>query len=357
MPFGILDTRHIDLPANIDARYIEGLRTRAGVSFPDIMRDIDSRLGALNTALDSLLASLIYPTTEIYAEDTESQPFDVEERGEFTIARPQTAEGSAHMLPLGGIDVTLGLTEDGLESLSRRKIQQQVDSLLDGIRRSHRRRVLRRLFSDAEVRVDQRTIMTSPGFAGSGTGLNVFTRPHKDGQPLEAGYSHYYRIAAAALAAGLKNALARLRRRHEGPFDLIAPQAIIDLIAATPDFVGAGSALIRLGNGQSEATVDPNVYVGVFDKDVRVRKPIADFSDQNIAIYKTFGDLNPRNPLAWRYDEQKGRGAVIRSRALYPLADANVKQDLGIGVNNRTAAILIRVADAGGYEAPAGLSA
>lgn len=359
MPFGILDTRYIDFPAGVDVAYLQGLRTRAGVDFPRLLREIDARLGALNTGLDPLVAALVTSTTEQYADTSGPSAFAVDERGEYTIARPQLAEGGAHMLPLRGYDVSLGFTEDGLESMSLNRIIANIESMLLGMRRLYRRQALTRLFSDTEVRVAPGTTVTSPGFAGSGTGDNVFPRTtYPDGVALPDPYSHYYRIAAAGLAAGLKTARDRLRRWHRGPFDLIAPaaqvSAIVGISADNPadGFVSAGSALVRAGTGANEALVDGSVYLGVLFGDVRVHMEIDDFSSANIAMFKSYGPLSPQNALAWRYDEVKGRGAALRYRDLYPLANAVLKQDFGIGVNDRTAAVLITVADNGDYVAP-----
>ncbi|HEY0006926.1 MAG TPA: hypothetical protein VGB17_19255, partial [Pyrinomonadaceae bacterium] len=79
MPFGTLDTKYIDLPANIDPRYIEGLRTRAGVDFPRILREIDSRMGALNGFVDPFVASVITPTTEVSADGSSATAFEFNE--------------------------------------------------------------------------------------------------------------------------------------------------------------------------------------------------------------------------------------------------------------------------------------
>src|SRR3954471_5772296 len=108
MPFGILDSQYIDFPAGIDVPYLQGLRTRAGVDFPRLVQEIDSRLGALNGALDPLVAALITPTTEPVADTSAPAQFVVEEAGEYTIARPQLAEGSAIPLPIRKYDVSLG---------------------------------------------------------------------------------------------------------------------------------------------------------------------------------------------------------------------------------------------------------
>lgn len=360
MPFGILDTRYIDLPANIDAQYLEGLRTRAGVDFATILREIDRRIAALNTGLDPLVAALITPTTEQYADATGPIAFEVTERGEYTIARPQLAEGGAHMLPLSGFDVSLGFTEDGLEKMSLNRLMANVDSMLLGIRKLYRAQVLRRLTSDAEVRVARNTIVTSPGFAGSGTGDNVFPRTtYPDGMPLGNGYSHYFRVAAASLGAGIKTGRDRMKKWHkEGTYHLIAPQSQIDAIALinpgnpADGFVAAGSPLVRAGANNSEATVDPMQYVGVLFGDILVHHAITDYSDPNIALFNSYGPTAPGNALAWRFDEITGRNAVLRSRENYPLSNATLKQDFGIGVNDRTAAILIRVGASGGYVAP-----
>jgi hypothetical protein len=359
MPFGYLDTRFVDFPAGVDVAYLQGLTTRAGVDFPRLLREIDSRLAALNTGLDPLVAMLIMATTQEYAEANAPSAFEVDERGEYTLARPQLVEGGAHMLPLRGYDVAVGFTEDGLESMSLDTIITNVESMFLGFRRLYRRLTLTRLFSDLEVRVAPRTTVTSPGFAGSGTGNNVFPRTsYPDGTPLSSPYSHYYRCASADVAATIKLARNRLRKWHKGPFDLIAPAAQISAITAisatnpADGFVSAGSPLVRQGSGANEATVDATVYLGVLFGDIRVHMELDDFSSANIGLFKSYGALSPQNPLAWRYDPLKGRGATLRYRDLYPLANAVLKQDLGVGVNDRTAAVLISVAANGNYTPP-----
>lgn len=352
--FGFQDTQFIDLPPNMDLGYIEGLRTRAGIAFPRVLQEIDSRLTAFNGGLDPLLASLIFPTDEIVAERMQPIAFDVEESAEYTVPRVQFTDGQASALPLRKWDVSTGWTEDGLEEMSLNKILLQVDSILLGLKVRARKEIMRRFFSDAEVRVDPKTPMVNPGFAGSGTGLNAFTTPFPTGLPLPAGYTLYHRDTAANLAAVIKTARNKLRVWNSGPYDLIAPASMIASITALPDFVGVGSALIRRGPDTAEALVDPQLYLGVFDNDIQVRPALTDFDEPNIGIFKTGGALSTDNPLAWRFDSSAGRGrnAFLRSREFYPLSQAIVVQRFGIGVANRTAAALIRIGDAGGYVSP-----
>lgn len=354
--FGYGDTSFIDLPDNIDPAYIDGLRTAAGVEFPRVLSEIDSRLTTFNGGLDPLLAALIYPTSETFTEGIKPVAFDVQEAGEYTLARPQFTDGAGTMLPIRKWDVSTAWTEDGLQEMSLARILAQLDSILLGLKVRARREILRRLFSDAEVRVDKKTTAVSPGLAGSGTGLNAFTDPFPSGGALPGGYTLYHRDTAANRAVVLKAARDKLKKWQSGPFDLVATQVELDAIVAdSTNFISAGSALVRQGPNVAEANVDPNVYIGVFDKDIRVRlEPIEDFTSAHWAIFRSFGNLNPQNVLAWRYDSRAGRGrdAYLRSRQLFPLALAEVIQRYGIGVSNRTAAAVGLIAASGGYVAP-----
>ncbi len=353
--FGYQDTNFIDLPQNVDFAYIDGLRTAAGIEFPRVLSEIDARLTTFNGGLDPLLAGLMFTTSDAFTEGIRPVAFDVQEAGEYTLARPQFSEGSGMMLPLRKWDVSTAWTEDGLNEMSLNRILNQLDSILLGLKVRARREIMRRLFSDAEIRVDAKTTATNPGLAGSGTGLNVFVDPFPTGAALPGGYTHYVRDTVANVALAIKASRDKVKKWYAGPYDLIASQAVIDLIAAdTANYISAGSALVRQGPNVAEAQVDPSTYIGVYDKDIRVRLAIDDFTTNHYAVYRSFGNLNPQNVLAWRYDDTAGRGrdAYLRSRQLFPLAQAEVIQRYGVGVSNRVAASVGYLAASGAYVAP-----
>lgn len=350
MPFGYLDTTYIDLPENIDEAYLRGLEMRSGLTMEEMLNLIDQRITAYNQTVPALVAMLITPTTEATVPGLGASPFEVHERGEYNVARGQQTEVLKHMLPLRGYDVSTDWTEDGLEEMSRQSIENQIDGIIMGLRNNAIRKTLTRLFSDAEVRVESNTTATSPGFAGSGTGENEIDGSYPDGRNLPADYTHYF-VADTDVAdefeSTVASAVSRLAEWHDPPFDMLAPGTLVSLVKGFDSFTDAGSALVRRGTTESEAEVDATMYVGVIstdDGDVRVHRDFKRTSDPNASIFKTYGNLDPRNPLAWRYDEQKGRGAYLRSRSLFPLANAQVLQDYGVGVNDRTAAVLIRAA-------------
>jgi hypothetical protein len=258
------------------------------------------------------------------------------------------------MLALNELSIALGFTEDGLNEISLEGFQEQVDAMVEALQRADRADALGRLFSDAEIPVGKKTAATSPGFAGSGTGGNAFAGVYPDGTTLPGGYTHYYRDTTANRAAVVKSARNRLKKWASGPFNLIGSQTSIDALVAlgAPDFVTAGSALVRLPDSTAEALVDPLQFVGVFDKDILVWQPLNDFTDDVYALFKSYGAFAANNPLIKRYDALRGRDAIVRSRDLFPLAEAEARWKGGWNVNNRVGAALITIAASGSYTPP-----
>lgn len=350
---GYLDTKFIDLPANIDANYLRGLTTARGLSFANLLTQLDARLRTINAAVDPLVSQLVSFTTDASTDDSMPTQFVLEEENEYGLPRPELAERQAHMIPLRRYAKSLAFTEDFLEMATQPTILNQFDSMAATFVRGIKVKALERLTSIAEVRVDRGSTAVSPGFAGSGTGTNVFTGTYPNGSALAGSYTLYYRDTAANLAAVIKAARNELRKWWPAPYDLIASQTQIDLIAALTDFVPAESPLILRAQGVAAANVPADEFLGVYDKDIRVRHGQMEYgTEPNITLFKSFGAFSAQNPLVYRYDPDFGRGVVIRSRELYPLDQAVMRLRFGVGVKNRTAAANIRIAASGGYVAP-----
>jgi len=160
------------------------------------------------------------------------------------------------------------------------------------------------------------------------------------------------------LDADLKTTLRTLAKFHgtKSGFEIQGSQNATDRLKGLPSWVDAQAALVARSNANEYALVDPEVYAGVVYGNVRVRLPIDDWSDTDsdyhFAIFKSYGAFDPRNPLAWRIDPMYGRGAYVRFRDVYPLANAVVVQRFGIGVMNRVGAALYNVKASGNYAAP-----
>lgn len=361
MPFGILDTTYIDLPVGIDETYLRTLQNRSGTSFAEVITRINSRISAFNDALDPLMAELMYVTDDMQTEDFGPVAFEVNEAGEYTVARPQQTGGhKVFMLPIRKYDVSTQWTEEGLLTMSDRSIDVNLDSILLGLRTRARKEFLRRLFSDAEVPIDVNATATNPGFAGSGTGSNAFTRAYPDGSS-SSGISHYIRDTTANRMAAIRSARTKIRKWYpEAIVDLLPTETFLTNLLADAAITGGvgttwvtpGSSLVRPPETAAEALVDPNKYVGVIDGNIRVRKAITDFASDHALVFVSFGNLSDQNALAWRFDPLFGRQAYLRSRSMFPLDQSIVLWKFGVGVSNRVAAVPIYIAASGSYTPP-----
>jgi hypothetical protein len=346
MPFGIIDTTFVDLPVGLDEGYIRGLQTRSGLSVAEMIQRTDAAMTAVNAGADPLVADLSYRTASESAAGRVTASKRVMRAGEYVYSNPQYVARKAHMLPLEKYDIVLGFTEDGLQRISMPAFENELDAMVDAFGRLYTAEALARLFSTAEFAVDEGTTSVSPGFAGSGTGTNVFDGVFPNGETIGGGYTHYaFGTTDASIVTWLNTAIAQMERWVEPPYDLVASSTFIAALQAAAITAGtpivlSGSALIRLPDTSSEALVDQGQYMGVYGGKVRIRHGVSGFGDLHAALFKTYGAYDSRNPLAWRYDPLYGPDAFVRSNAYFPLADAIAMQWLGFGVSNRTGASL-----------------
>lgn len=350
MATGYLDSQNIDFATGQTESRLRNMQNRLGINFVEFINRVDGAVSAVNDR-SGLVADLTYLTSE----DRKIGPYGANKvfrrAAEYTTERPQKGSGSGWLLPLYESEIALGFTRKALDVMQIAQFEGELSTTVQAIQRGQRADVLTRLFSDKEEALDNDGVGATPGFAGSGTGSNVYGGPTPPGVGT---LNLYQRVASAGLAGAVDSAQTWLQFFHGmQPFDLIGSASAIALIAALPKFIKAGDLLVRPGSGTAEAIVDATQYVGVLNGNIRVRLPEAQLTGDGVAIYKTYGSNNQENPLAWRYSDIWGADAWVEDRELYPLANALVKQNYGIGVNNRAGAALIAVAASGTYAAAA----
>lgn len=349
--FGYLDTQFIDFAEGQSASRLADLKNRLGYTFADFIRALDGAVGSLNNANDPLIAALTYRSEE----DTVSQDGangKVMTRGaEYTAPRPQRGVGGGWLLPLYRSWIGLGFTRERLQTITPGQFQREVAQTVQAFQRGQRADVLERLFDSGEWPLDDDGNGASPGFAGSGSGTNAYGGPNPPG--VSSGFTLYASTTSANLGSALKTFIGYLKTYAAGPFDLIGPESAIAAVTALPDFIAAGSPLIRPAQGTAEALVDANSYLGVYNGIVRVHMAEAQLSGANtLAIYKTYGPNDNRNPLAWRTSPIFGANAFVEDRTLFPLAEAILLQHYGLGVRNRVGAACLTIQASGSYTAP-----
>ncbi|MGB3330438.1 MAG: hypothetical protein WBA46_15865 [Thermomicrobiales bacterium] len=350
MANGYLDSQNIDFATGQTESRLRNMQNRLGINFTEFIARVDAAITALN-APGGLVSELCYRTSEDRKTGAYGGSKVFRRAAEYSPERPQKGEGSGWLLPLYENEIALGFTRKALDVMQVSTFEGELATTMQAIERGQRADVLTRLFSDAELGLDNDGVGATPGFAGSGTGSNVYSGPVPPGVGT---LNMYQRVASTGLAGAVDSAVKWLQFFHGmGPFDLIGSASAIDLIMALPKFTKAGDLLVRAGSGTAEAVVDATKYVGVLNGNIRVRLPEAQLSGDGVAIYKSYGNDNLENPLAWRYSDIWGPNAWVEDRELYPLANALVKQNFGVGVNHRAGAALIAVAASGTYAAAA----
>ena len=350
--FGYVDSTNIDFAVGQTESRLRNMQNRLGINFSEFINRLDGAITAVNTVDDPLIRALTFRTNADRIVGGTSGDKVMQRAAEYTINRPQLSEGSSWLLPLYENQITLGFTAKALDVMTVDTFEREVASTVQAIRRFQRAEVLEALFTKDERPLDNDGTGGTPGFVGSGTGANAYKGSVPPGKSLGS-YTHYFRIASASLKADLKAAFDSFAWFHRGPFDLIASGNVLSTITGWDDvYVPAGSPLVRPAAGNAEALVDANQYLGVLFGQVRVWQAENQIGDDALAIFKSYGAGDGRNALAWRYSDIWGPDAWVEDRELYPLANGVVNLNFGVGVNDRTAAMLVTVAGSGSYTPP-----
>lgn len=351
MSFGYVDSQYIDWASGQTESRLRNMQNRLGINFSEFIDRVDGALAAVNANDDPLITALTYRTNSDRVTGGYGASKTFQRAAEYTVPRPQKGSGSGWLLPLYENAMTLGFTKKALDVMTVETFEGELSTTVQAVRRGQRADVLEGLFTMDERTLDNDGTGATPGFIGSGSGTNVYSGPVPPGETVGT-YDHYYRLPTSGLEAAVKTAFDKFAWFHPGPFDLIATPTILSTITGFNAYVPAGSPLIRAAQGDAEALVDPNQYLGVLFNSIRVRPAETQISGNQFAIVKTYGSNDNRNPLAWRFSDIWGADAWVEDRDLYPLANAVINQNFGVGVNDRAGALLIDVDSSGDYTAP-----
>lgn len=358
MAYGTHDFKFLDFSEQ-DLNRIAARQTAAGVSFADILTAANNAMAA-TVQVDPAIASLTYQTDASEAGKDRSARFQVEQRGEYSTARPQRGMSVSHLLPIRKFDIATQWTEDFLDYASELDIAQELDGLSSGWRSFFNTEPLNALFNPAAIPVTEDSTTTSPkliGYTGSDPAYGKVTL--NDGTIVDTPYTHYLNDVAANLLASIDAALVLLKARGQtGPFDILGSPDAITAISALTEFYETGDPLIGQALGEASANLDSGAFAGALKgRNVRVRHAVDAIQDGSgsywFAVYKSFGQNALGNPVAWRFNARKGVVPQIRSRELYPLSYATSIGEAGFGIGNRFGAVAVNIeTTANGYAAP-----
>lgn len=339
--FGFLDTEYISfLNAQTEAAVRDS--NAAGVSYAELYRILNGALTALAGSRDPLIAKYATDTTEKFITQKLGSKRMWYRGAEYTPGRPQVGAGeTGYELPLWNFEMDLGTTNRAMRDMTADAFYGEVRDTIQGIAKGYRADVLERIFHALEFPLDSRAIAgNSPGFAGVGEAVVGLDRHNV---ALEPDYTHYLHGAdtTAGIQGALNGAIARIERHHDGRVEILPTEemaARITAMTADEMFVPAQTLLIRSAIDRPEALVPADRYLGVY----AMKYPVLHPEPQVVGLAAAVAPVNPsRKPIAWRYEPRYGRHARVEDRSLFPLTEAVILQDYGVGVYDRFGMALV----------------
>ncbi len=353
---GINDLKQYALPANWDAAELEKIRLASGETYEQWISDVAAGLAMQNAALltDPMIAGMISVTDELAVEYRTGVSNGFQDHTEYGRPDQKRATTTGHMLEIQERDRGLGWTWDFLRKARRTQLDADIASAMEDVRNDWVRRILQRLFRSTFTAVGSgRSIPVADGGVADAAYIPV---NHPDRAAAFANTHTHLLCAPGFTQTNLETAVQHVwEHGHDAPYDMLV--SLTDLgswtnVANIAGFVPRPDPLIRYGATQDVANVvDPSI-IGVIETDygaVRLRAS-ARIPAHYYTVYKSYGDLDQRNPLVVRFDPQFGVGAVLLAGDHirdYPLENAILFSSWGASINDRVGAV-IAFEDAGG---------
>ena len=366
MPLGTNNLLNVIIPSAWDGSELQRLALRDGTTYEQIITDINAAIVLLNNDLTAgYEGQMLSLTDEAAAEYRTGNTNGFEDSTEYVQPDAQRGETTGHMYPLRKSDRKMGWTSDWLEEARRTQIDADIASMLSDARDIFGKRVLTRHFK-LEVESGRSYGLgasgVSVGFADGGVPASTvaFTPPPflTRATAFASSHSHYLRLNGIT-QANLETAVKHVwEHGHDGPYELLISLTDVGSWSNTTNvtgFVKRGDPLIQYGQDVSLATVDAQ-YVGAVQTTygtVRIYAS-ARIPTNYWSVFKSYGNLDMRNPLKVRFDPMRGFGVRLISERveLFPLAGAIAKFPFGVGTGDRTAAVCVENDSSGDYATP-----
>jgi hypothetical protein len=354
------DLKQYALPSNWDATYLTKIALESGETYDQLINDIASALSVQNGQLmtQPTIASLASPTSEMIVEYPNGVSNGFVAATEYGVPDAKRATVTGHMLPLLPFDRKFEWTWMFLQKARRSQIDNDIASGMADLRNLFHKAVLTRLFKST---YDAVASGKSAPIADGGTADSTYVPPMVPDRATAFAYTHTHLGRLDGITqTNLETGVAHVwEHGYDAPFDLLVAQADVGSWRNTTNvtgFVANRLPLISYGDSETLANAGPE-FIGVIETQygpVRVRAS-ARIPTKYWAVYKSFGSSDARNPLLVRYNPRYGVGAVLLAGdhiRQYPLENAMLYTEMGVGVNDRVAAYICYNHTTGSYTDP-----
>ncbi|MBN1430452.1 MAG: hypothetical protein JXB07_18930 [Anaerolineae bacterium] len=360
---GPADLKDLALPSLWDLTEIKKVALADGATFDQIVADVQSGLSVLNNSLvtGAHYSGLVAVQDSVEVEYPVGVSNGVEEATEYSVPTPKRGATTGHSLPIRPYDRALGWTMMYLRKARRAKLDTDVRSAVSDMRNHFQQMALRRFFLMAGESVGSTANASVPLADGGATDANYVPPQSPEGETFLYTHDHFLRIAAVT-AADLETHVEHLQEHgHQAPYELIIPRADIATWTNTttfPKFKAPEWAGVVYGTGSDRAAMQGiNEYMGAIETGYGIcrlwatpRLPTAYYG-----LYKSYGLLDPRNPVRMRIDPKVGFGwqLVPGNWINAPQLMAVMYAEYGFGVGeDRSNGVCVYVAGAGDYVSP-----
>lgn len=351
MAIGSMDTKDNVVLTGWDAGEIALHQMKDGVTYEQVIAEISVALSVANASLTSgLWGSIAAPTDEPTVEYPTGEIGSMQRHTEYAQPDPIRGEMEGHMLPLIAYDQKLGFTWDYLRNARSTQVSNSIARGIQTAQNTYRTAVLGRLLKrgdDSGRASGLGATGLSAGFATAAANTGVdYTPPSWRGNIFDSDHEHYVAVSGGWSVDVFKDAKQELREHgHEPTYVMLISPTDEDTVRGLTGFYSVESQLVTLGNDTSRARLLGNDdgnghYIGAIE-DFAVY--VVSGMPTNYGFgYKSYGQNVSLNPLAVRVP--KGESAPrIRlitdpagSKGVFPLQNAILFFEFGVGVNSRT---------------------
>lgn len=357
---GINDLKQYALPAGIDAAYLRNVSLQSGETYEQLISEIAAALELQNAAIlsDPLYGGLVSVTEEVTIEYRVGTTAGFEPHTEYGEPNAKRSAVTGHMLPLDPWDRKFGWTWDFLRKARRSQIDADIRSGMEDVRNLYQKKILERLFKSTYTSVGSGKSMP---LADGGTADSTFVPiavPSRGGT-FTSSHNHF-KFLNGITQANLQTAVDTLWEHGiDGPYEMTISQADMASWSNTTNVTGwtpRAAVGIAYGANTQLTTID-ETYIGAITvrQGVVYVRATGRIPTNYYELHKSYGNADSRNPLVIRVGSAYGLGAVLLGHPgirKYPLENAIMFAEFGVGVQDRIAAVAVFNTAGGSYTDP-----
>jgi hypothetical protein len=338
------------LPTGVDGTKLAEWQMREGTSFGAFINQLGAAVGSVNQELAQRWGYLFGLSEDMMVEYPDGG--SVTELGEITDMSdrdPVLGTTIGHMIDLKAYGGAVGGSKRYFRDARMAQINSTIATIVNQAKWRFEKRIFTRLMTDTENAI---------GSAGydvpfvKGGGSVAYTPPAYSGKTFTSSHSHFLALnsGASKTFANVFNDLAETlaEHGHSAPFIAHVSVADVETIAALSKFVQFVAPVVttidrggETSGNQLYASGQPMVFGGTIGY-YQSKHGLIELRASNriptgyVNMIKSYGQLDPRNPLWVRVHPQVGFGLVVvpetTSDSQYPVKKVSLEFEFGVGI-------------------------